>query len=131
MRTELISYNLFYVILKLGNICLFNCLLIYLLIVFVLFVCFIYFAVTGQRSFATVEKGLWNNLPIVLKKSNETYSVEMTNVFLKEAKLPNDLSMKISSCLLFVIIQPVDKITNDMLQSVIYIHSKNIVHRDI
>ena len=110
-------------ILKLGNICLFNCLLIYLLIIFVLFVCFIYFAVTGQRSFATVEKGLWNNLPIVLKKSNETYSVE--------AKLPNDLSMKISSCLLFVIIQPVDKITNDMLQSVIYIHSKNIVHRDI
>ena len=103
-------------ILKLGNIYLFNCLLIYLLIIFVLFVCFVYFVVIGQGSFATVEKGLWNNLPIVLKKSNETYSDEMTNVFLKEAKLPNDLSMEISRCLLFVIIQPVDKITKDVVR---------------
>ena len=28
----------------------------------------------------------WNNLPIILKKLNETYSEEMTNVFSKEAK---------------------------------------------
>ena len=34
---------------------------------FVLFICFIYFVIIGQGSFGTVEKGLWNNLPIVLK----------------------------------------------------------------
>ena len=62
------------------------CLLIYLLVIFILSSCFIYFVVIGQGSFGTVEKGLWNNLPIVLKKLNETYSEEMTNVFSKEAK---------------------------------------------
>ena len=36
-------------------------------------------------------KGLWNNLPIVLKKLNEICSDEMTNVFLNEIRLLNDL----------------------------------------
>ena len=58
---------------------------------FVLFICFIYFVVIGQGYFGTVEKGLWNNLPIVLKKLNEIYSDKMTNVFLKEARLLNNL----------------------------------------
>ena len=67
------------------------CLLIYLLVIFILSSCFINYVVIGQGSFGTVEKGLWNNLPIVLKKLNETYSEEMTNVFSKEAKLLNDV----------------------------------------
>ena len=66
------------------------CLLIYLLVIFILSSCFINYVVIGQGSFGTVEKGLWNNLPIVLKKLNETYSEEMRNVFSKEAKLLND-----------------------------------------
>ena len=61
-------------------------LFIYLFFLFYLFVSFIY-VVIGQGSFGTVEKGLWNNLPIVLKKLNETYSDEMTNVFFKETRL--------------------------------------------
>ena len=73
-------------LLELGKVYLFNCLLIYLLVIFILFICFIYFVVIGKGSFGTVEKKLWNNLPIILKKLNETYSEEMTNVFSKEAK---------------------------------------------
>ena len=38
-----------------------------------------------------MEKRLWNDLPIVLKKLNETYSDEITNVFLKDARLLNEL----------------------------------------
>ena len=38
-----------------------------------------------------MEKKLWNDLPIVLKKLNETYSDEITNVFLKDARLLNEL----------------------------------------
>ena len=56
-----------------------------------LFICFIYFVVLGQGSFGTMEKRLWNDLPIVLKKLNETYSDEITNVFLKDARLLNEL----------------------------------------
>ena len=50
-----------------------------------------FFVVIGQASFGTVGKGLLNNLPIVLKRLSETYSYEMSNVFLKEARLLNDL----------------------------------------
>ena len=76
-------------LLKLENAYLFNCLLIYLLAIFILFICFIYFVVIGRSSSETVEKGLLNNLPIVLKKLNEAYSEEMTKAVLKEAKLLN------------------------------------------
>ena len=78
-------------LLELGKVYLFNCLLIHLLAIFILFICFIYFVFIGHGSFGTVEKGLWNDLRIVLKKLNETYSEEMTNVFSKEAKLLNDV----------------------------------------
>ena len=78
-------------LLELGKVYLFNCLLIHILVIIILFICFIYFVVIRQGSFGTIEKGLWNNLPIVLKKLNETYSEEMTNVFSKEAKLLNDV----------------------------------------
>ena len=67
------------------------CLLIYLLVIFILFICFICLVVIGQVSFGAVEKGLWNNLLIVLKKLNKTYSEETTNVFSKETKSLNDV----------------------------------------
>ena len=55
------------------------------------FICFVYlfylFCCYGTGSFGTVERGLWNNLLVVLKKLNETYSNKMTNIFLKEARL--------------------------------------------
>ena len=70
---------------------LFICLLIYLLVIFILFICFICLVVIGQVSFGAVEKGLRNNLLIVLKKLNETCSEEMTNVFSKETKSLNDV----------------------------------------
>ena len=70
---------------------LFICLLIYLLVIFILFICFICLVVIGQVSFGAVEKGLRNNLLIVLKKLNDTYSEEMTNVFSKETKSLNDV----------------------------------------
>ena len=143
-------------LLELGKVCLFNCLLIYVLVILILFICFICFVVIGQGSFRTVEKGLWNNLPIVLKKLNETYSEEMTNVFSKDAILINDVRHENIIALLGVCDNPAtimlklcefsiklfqggvdfflgicDKITNDILQSIFYIHSKNIVHRNI
>ena len=94
-------------LLKLENADLFNCLLIYLLAIFILFICFIYFVVIGRSSSETVEKGLLNNLPIVLKKLNEAYSEEMTKAVLKEAKLLNHVRHEISSrCLLFLVIEP-------------------------
>ena len=160
--------------LKLENADLFNCLLIYLLAIFILFICFIYFVVIGRSSSETVEKGLLNNLPIVLKKLNEAYSEEMTKAVLKEAKLlnhvrheniievlavsgnraaimfePCEFSVKLfqgdQSChsldkflkylakneLLDFFQGNCDEITNDILQYIIYIHSENIVHRDI
>ena len=78
-------------LLELGKVYLFNCLLVYLLVILILFICFIYFVVIGQGSFRTVEKGLWNNLLIVLEELNETYSEEMANVFSKDAILINDV----------------------------------------
>ena len=148
-------------------------LFIYLLFLFYLFVSF-NFVVIGQTSFGTVEKGLRNNLPIVLIKLNETYSEEMKNAFLKEAKLPNDLRHENIVELLTICDNPAaimlelcvftmrpfqedqsfhsldkflkylaknelldffsgicDKLTSDILQSITYIHSKNIVKRDI
>ena len=71
-------------LLELGKVYLFNYLHIYLLAIF-------FYVFVVQQSFGTVEKGWWNNLPIVLKKLNETYSEGMTNVFLKEDKLLNDV----------------------------------------
>ena len=78
-------------LLKLRNIYL----IVYLLFTYIF--CFIYLFYlfccyrTRVLQNSGKEKGLWNNLRIVLKKLNEAYSDEMTNVLLKEARLLNDL----------------------------------------
>ena len=64
---------------------------IYLIIYIFIYLLSLFYVFVVQESFGTVEKGWWNNLPTVLKKLNETYSEGMTNVFLKEAKLLNDV----------------------------------------
>ena len=134
-------------------------LFIYLLFLFYLFVSF-NFVVIGQTSFGTVGKGLRNNLPIVLIKLNETYSEEMTSKNIVELLTICDNPAAIMLELCVFTMKPFQgdqsfhsldkflkylaknelldffpgicaKLTSDILQSITYIHSKNIVNRDI